>query len=127
MEVLPRRLVRLLYGALRTQQTRTVTWGFGATCVGIDPLEANWFASCSRPCFRFSGVLVHLHVPQVLHFLLTGIFDLTCVQWSALDIVLGFPLLLKFFVRIHRKNIQLRQKWAMLWLVLRRGNTPIRL
>ena len=38
-----------------SHQTRTVTWGFGASCVGIDPLEANWFASCLRPCFRFSG------------------------------------------------------------------------
>ena len=36
---------------LRTHQTRTVTRSFGATLVGIDPFEANWFASCSRPCF----------------------------------------------------------------------------
>ena len=48
------------------------------------------------------------------------------VQWSALDI-LRFPLLLKFFVRIHRKNIQLRQKWAMLRLVLCRSDTQVRL
>ena len=61
---------------LRTHQTRTVTWGFGASFVGVDPLEANWVASCSRPCFRFSGVLVHLHVPQILRFLLATIFDL---------------------------------------------------
>ena len=52
-------------------------------------------------------------------------FDLMWVQWSALDIVFRFPLLLKFFVRIHRKNIQLRQKWAMLRLVLRRGETQV--
>ena len=108
---------------LRTHQTRTVTWGFGATFVGIDPLEANWFASCSRPWFRFSGVLVQLQVPEILYFLRTGIFDLTWVQRSALDIVLGFPLLLKFFVRIQRKSIQLWKKWAMLRLVLRRSST----
>ena len=30
---------------LRTHQTRAVTWDFGATSVGIDPLEAHWVAS----------------------------------------------------------------------------------
>ena len=65
---------------LRTHQTRTVSCCFGATCVGTEPLEDNWVASCSCPCFRFSGVLVHLHVPQILHFLLTNTFDLIWVQ-----------------------------------------------
>ena len=59
--------------------------GFCDTFVRIDPLEAKWVTSCSCPCVRFSGVLVHLHVPQVLHFLLTGSFDFSWIQWSPLD------------------------------------------
>ena len=46
-------------------------WSFGASFVGIDPLEANWVASCSRPALSFGGVLVHLHVPHTLCVLLT--------------------------------------------------------
>ena len=90
--------------------------GFGATFVGVDSFEAT-----------FGGVLVHLTVSQILYLFLTNNFDLMWVQWSTLDIVLRFPLLLKFFVRIHRKNVQLRQKWATLRLVLRRGGTQVRL
>ena len=75
---------------LRTYQTRTVTWGFGASIVGVDPLEANWVASCSRPCLRFGGVLVHLHVPQILYFILTVSFDFTWIQRPPFDIVLCF-------------------------------------
>ena len=55
----------------RTHQARTVTWRFSGSFVGIVPLEANWVASSSRPCLRFGGVLVHLHVPQILYFLLS--------------------------------------------------------
>ena len=62
---------------LRAHQTRTVTWSFSASFVGIDPLEANWIASCFCSCLRFFGVLVHLHVPQILKFLRTGSFDVT--------------------------------------------------
>ena len=49
-------------------KTRAVTWSFGATFVGIDPLEANLVASCSRPCLCFGGVPVHLHVPHYTVF-----------------------------------------------------------
>ena len=75
-----------------------ITWGFGASFVSINPLEANWVASFSRPCLRFGGVLVHLHVAQILCFLLTGSFDFTWIQWSPLDVVLCFPLLRRFFI-----------------------------
>ena len=50
---------------LRTHQTRTVTWGFGATFVGIDPFEANWVSS------PFVS-LMHLTFPHVLYFLWTN-------------------------------------------------------
>ena len=87
---------------LRTYQTRTVAWGFGASFVGIDPLEANWVVQWSPrtpPC------------PQIRYFLLTGIFDFTWVQWSSLDIVLCFPPLMRFFT-CNRKDVQNWQRRA---------------
>ena len=104
---------------------RVVTWSFGTTFVGIDPLEANLVASCSRPCPCFGGVPVHLHVPQKLYFLLTSSFDLTWVQWSALDIVLSFPFLKRCFVSINRNNFQLRQRQTMLRRVRHSGLSTI--
>ena len=44
-----------------------------------------------------------------------------------LDIVFSFPLLLGFFVCIHCKNIQLRQRQAMFGLVRLCSVTHVRL
>ena len=88
-------------------------------CAGrISALEANGLAPCSRPCLCFGGVLVHLHVPQILYFFLTSSFDLTWVKWSALDVAFSFPFLRRCFVSINRKNFQLRQRQTMLRLVV---------
>ena len=56
-------------------------------------------------------------------------FSRTCLtsRGSSGPPLTSFSASLKFFVRIHRKNIQLRKKWAMLRLVLLRSNTQIRL
>ena len=66
--------------------------------VGLPRRSARPFVA--RPRFRFGGVLVHLHVPQILNFLLTSSSGLMWVQWSALDVIISFRLLLGLFVRI---------------------------
>ena len=68
-----KRSVQPLHGA-PPYETRAVTWDFGATFVGIDPLEANLVASRSCPCFRFGSVVIHLPVPSILYSLFDGQF-----------------------------------------------------
>ena len=81
---------------LRTHQTRAATWGFGAAFVGVDPFAAHWDVSRSRPCLCWDGILAHLPRPQLLYFFLTANVDLVRIQRSSLDIVLRFPLTLRF-------------------------------
>ena len=102
-EVLPRRSVRPIYRA--PLYTPDVNGSVGLRrylLVVSTHLRPTGSRSCPR--FRFGGVLVHLTVPQILYLFLTSNFDLMWVQWSALDIIFIFPLLLGFFVCIHRKK-----------------------
>ena len=114
-----------LVADFRTHQTWAVTRSVSATSVDIDPIEANWVASRSRPCFRFGCTLVHLPIPRRVRLLLTGNLDLVWVRRPLFDVVLRFPLDLRVLVRVNWKDVQPQQRWTTSSPRYRDSNTQV--